>query len=86
VVGIRGTLPLLDGGTLNKPEFSRYDVDGKTWIMEGVGVEPDIVVENDPAMEFSGKDQQLERAIEHILEELKTKEKKIPPPPPFPKR
>jgi tricorn protease len=44
------------------------------------------VVENDPAMEFSGKDQQLERAIEHILEELKTKEKKIPPPPPFPKR
>jgi tricorn protease len=77
---------LLDGGTLNKPEFSRYDVDGKTWIMEGVGVEPDIVVENDPAMEFSGKDQQLERAIEHILEELKTKEKKIPPPPPFPKR
>jgi tricorn protease len=86
VVGIRGTLPLLDGGTLNKPEFSRYDVDGKTWIMEGVGVEPDIVVENDPAMEFSGKDQQLERAIEHILEELKTREKKIPPPPPFPKR
>jgi tricorn protease len=77
---------LLDGGTLNKPEFSRYDVDGKTWIMEGVGVEPDIVVENDPAMEFSGKDQQLERAIEHILEEIKTKEKKIPPPPPFPKR
>src|SRR5207244_7956134 len=28
VVGIRGTLPLLDGGTLNRPEFSRYDVAG----------------------------------------------------------
>src|SRR5262249_34913212 len=32
VVGIRGSLPLLDGGTLSKPEFSRYDVGGKEWI------------------------------------------------------
>jgi len=86
VVGIRGTLPLLDGGTLNKPEFSRYDVDGKEWIIEGKGVTPDIVVDNDPAIEYSGKDQQLERGIEEILNELKTKEKKLPPPPPFPKR
>jgi len=86
VVGIRGTLPLLDGGTLNKPEFSRYDIDGKEWIIEGKGVTPDIVVDNDPAIEYSGKDQQLERGIEEILNELKTKEKKLPPPPPFPKR
>src|SRR5262249_9031695 len=38
VVGIRGTLPLLDGGSLNRPEFSRYDVTGKTWVIEGHGV------------------------------------------------
>lgn len=86
VVGIRGTLPLVDGGTLNKPEFSRYDVDGKEWIIEGKGVTPDIIVDNDPATEFAGKDQQLERAIEEILNELKTREKKIPSPPPYPKR
>jgi len=49
VVGIRGSLPLLDGGFLNRPEFSRYDIEGKEWIMEGVGVEPDIFVDNDPA-------------------------------------
>lgn len=48
VIGIRGTLPLLDGGYLDKPEFSRYSVDGKSWIIEGEGVEPDIVVDNDP--------------------------------------
>ncbi len=42
VVGISGTLPFLDGGVLNKPEFSRYDVAGKAWVIEGVGVEPDI--------------------------------------------
>jgi len=86
VVGIRGTLPLLDGGTLNRPEFSRYDVEGKKWIIKGHGVDPDIVVDNDPAKEYAGEDEQLNKAIAVILEELKTKEKKPPPPPPGPKR
>ena len=86
VVGIRGSLPLVDGGSLNKPEFSRYDVDGKKWIIEGHGVDPDIVVDNDPAKEFAGEDEQLNRAIEEIMEELKTKEKTLPPVPPFPKK
>jgi len=84
VVGIRGSLPLLDGGFIYKPEFSRYDLEGKDWIMEGVGVEPDIYVDNDPAREFAGIDEQLNKAIEVILEELKTKEKTIPPAPPSP--
>jgi tricorn protease len=84
VVGIRGSLPLLDGGFLNKPEFAPYDKDGKGWIIEGRGVEPDIVVDNDPAREFAGIDDQLNKAIEVILEELKTKAKTLPPIPPFP--
>ena len=84
VIGIRGSLPLLDGGFLNKPEFSRYDVEGKEWIIEGKGVEPDIVVDNDPALEYAGIDQQLDKAIEVILEELQTQEKEIPPLPPYP--
>ena len=84
VVGIRGSLPLLDGGYLRKPEFSRYDVEGKKWIIEGHGVEPDIYVDNDPAKEYAGIDEQLDKAIEVILEELKTKEKEIPPLPPYP--
>ena len=84
VVGIRGSLPLLDGGTLRKPEFSRYDIDGKEWIMEGYGVDPDIVVDNDPAKEFAGTDQQLNKAIEVILDELKTQGKTIPDIPPYP--
>ncbi len=86
VVGIRGSLPLLDGGTLNKPEFSRYDVEGKDWIIEGIGVDPDIYVDNDPAQEYAGIDQQLNRAIEVILEELQTKEKDLPGLPPYPVR
>jgi tricorn protease len=86
VVGIRGTLPLLDGGYLNRPEFAHFAADGKDWIIEGVGVEPDIVVDNDPGHEFAGVDDQLERAIAEALEDLKTKEKTIPATPAFPRK
>lgn len=86
VVGIRGTLPLVDGGYLMKPEFAVYSIDGKEWIIEGRGVEPDIYVDNDPAKEYAGEDEQLNKAIEVILEELKTKEKELPKVPPYPKK
>jgi len=72
VVGIRGTLPLIDGGQMNRPEFAHYDAEGKQWIIEGHGVDPDYVVDNDPAKEYAGIDQQLDKAIELILEELKS--------------
>ncbi|MDH7493593.1 MAG: PDZ domain-containing protein [Candidatus Saccharicenans sp.] len=85
VVGIRGTLPLIDGGYLNKPEFATYSLEGQ-WIIEGEGVEPDIYVDNDPAKEYEGLDEQLNKAIEVIMEELKTKEPKLPPVPPYPKK
>ncbi len=84
VVGIRGSLPFLDGGFLNKPEFSRYDIEGKEWIMEGHGVDPDIVVDNDPAKEYAGIDEQLNKAIDVILDQMKTHPAKLPPPPPYP--
>ncbi len=84
VVGISGSLPFVDNGTLMRPEFAPYSKDGKTWIIEGHGVDPDIVVDNDPAREFKGEDQQLDKAIDVILEELKSKAQTLPPPPPFP--
>jgi tricorn protease len=86
VVGIRNSLPLVDGGQFFKPEFALYSKDGKDWIIEGHGVDPDIVVDNDPAKEFKGEDQQLDRAIQEIEEELKTKRYELPPVPPYPNR
>ena len=86
VVGIRDSLPLVDGGQFFKPEFAIYSKEGKEWIIEGHGVDPDIVVDNDPAKEFKGEDQQLDRAIQEIQEEIKTKGYKLPSPPPFPDR
>jgi len=84
VVGIRGTLPFSDGGMMTRPEFTFYSLDGSHWEVEGHGVDPDIVVANDPAKEFRGEDQQLDRAITEALIDLKTQEVKTPPPPPAP--
>jgi tricorn protease len=84
VVGIRGSLPLLDGGFLNRPEFSRYDLEGKEWIMEGKGVEPDITVDNDPAREYAGVDDQLNRAIAEIQQALTKNPVVMPPAPKYP--
>jgi tricorn protease len=86
VIGIRNPLPLTDGGQFFKPEFAPYSKEGKGWVVEGHGVEPDIVVDNDPAKEFRGEDQQLDRAIQEIQTELKTKRYDLPPIPPFPNR
>ena len=86
VVGIRDPLPLTDGGTLNRPEFAPYSKEGKGWVVEGHGVDPDIVVDNDPAKEFHGEDQQLDRAVQEIQEELKSKRYDLPPVPPYPNR
>ncbi|NLL28733.1 MAG: protease [Bacteroidales bacterium] len=71
VVGIRGSLPFVDGTILNRPEFASYSIDDSSWIIEGFGVEPDIEVDNDPYEEFTGKDSQLLKAIEVLKEELK---------------
>lgn len=70
VVGIRGSSPFIDGGDLRRPEFAPFDEDGN-WVIEGHGVDPDIVIENDPAKEYAGEDQQLNKAIEVIMEQLK---------------
>ena len=86
VVGIRGTLPLLDGGYLNRPEFSRFDLEATEWIMEGKGVQPDIEVDNDPAHEFAGIDDQLARAIDEIKQLMAKNPVKIPTPPPYPNK
>lgn len=81
VVGIRGSLPFIDGGSLQKPEYAPYDHVTGEWIVEGWGVDPDIVLDNDPAKEYAGEDQQLNKAIEVILEEMKNTKPlpKIPP-------
>jgi tricorn protease len=83
VVGIRGSLPFIDGADLRKPEFASFSADESKWIIEGFGVEPDIEIDNDPAREYEGIDDQLNKAIEVVLDELKNYKAKpsVPTPP-----
>ena len=86
VVGINGSLSFIDGGTLTKPEHAHFSADGSKWIIEGHGVDPDIVIENDPAQEYQGIDQQLNKAIELIKLDLKEHPVVVPPIPAFPNK
>jgi tricorn protease len=69
VIGIADHGPLLDGGTVFVPEFGTADENGR-WIIEGHGVDPDIVVEQDPVQVLKGHDPQLERGVQEIMKLL----------------
>ena len=71
VIGIRGYINLMDGGYITRPEFSSYSVD-KRWIMENKGVSPDIEVDNLPDDVVAGRDPQLEKAVEVLMEKMKS--------------
>ena len=83
VVGITNHGPLIDGGGVNVPEFGHADAKGQ-WAVESHGVEPDIVVENDPASLIAGKDPQLERAVEEVMKKLPAQPSGLPVRPPAP--
>jgi tricorn protease len=81
LVGIYSYPPLIDGGRMAAPRMGFYTPEGE-WAVENVGVPPDIEVEMTPKLVNAGRDPQLEKAIETILEELsKNPQKKTPKPP-----
>ena len=71
IIGISGSLPYMDGTDIRVPFFTNYDAMSGQWIVENHGVDPDILIDNDPILEQAGVDQQLEKAIEVALEQLK---------------
>jgi tricorn protease len=83
VVGITNHGQLMDGGSVNVPEFGFANTKGE-WIIEGHGVDPDIEVDNDPKSVIEGKDPQLERAVSYLMEQLKQRPAKLPVRPPDP--
>ncbi len=82
LVGILGFPEFIDGGTVTAPNVGIWTKDG--FIVENVGIAPDIEVEQTPADVINGKDPQLEKAIEIALKELKENPQPDPVRPPFP--
>ena len=60
LTGLNGTPPLIDGGSINVPDAPFFDR-GK-WLIENHGLDPDVVVDDDPSRP-TGRDAQLEAAI-----------------------
>jgi tricorn protease len=81
VRGIRGEIPLIDGGYITRPEFSLYGLDSK-WLIENHGVAPDIEVHDLPGDVLAGKDAQLQTAIDYLMKQIQANPKKLPPRPP----
>ena len=77
LIGIAANPTLVDGGFLTVPFFRFFDADGD-WSIENEGVSPDIVVPLDPIAVNSGRDVQLERAIEQVQTELATRRNTLP--------
>lgn len=71
IIGISGSLPYIDGTDVRVPFFTNYDAATGEWIVENYGVDPDIEIENDPIKEWAGEDEQLLKAIEVALEQIK---------------
>lgn len=80
IVGISGSMPYMDGTDIRVPFFTSYDAKTGEWMIENHGVDPDIIIDNDPIKEWNGEDQQLDRAIEEVVKDLKNREPLKPVP------
>ena len=82
LVGMSGNAGLVDGGYISVPQFGIYD-ENEQWIIEGVGVSPDIEVVDRPEQLAKGIDPSIEKAVEILLKQLQENPvKKVNPPSP----
>ena len=90
LVGISGNPSLVDGASVSVPKFAFYEDDG-TWGVEGHGVDPDVVVMDDPAVMKGGPsrggiDPQMDVAIDLMEKSIRERPFKTVPTPPYPNR
>ncbi len=62
------------------PQFATANTEGQ-YVIEGHGVDPDIVVEQDVSAQLAGKDPQLDRAIEELKKAIRAEPVSLPPRP-----
>ncbi len=85
LVGTWDTPRFIDNGRMVAPRGGFYNVDGE-WDVEGIGIAPDIEVEQLPKLVINGGDPQLEAAVKEAMRLLETEEVTLKPEPPAPIR
>jgi tricorn protease len=83
LVGTLGFPVLMDGGSITAPNLAIWTAE-EGWVVENEGVPPDIEVEQTPADVIAGRDPQLEKAIEVVMEQLRANPPADPQRPPYP--
>jgi tricorn protease len=74
-----------DGGIATAAETGVYGPEGQ-WLIEGHGVDPDIIVDNLPHATYGGSDAQLQAAIDLLQEEIRKDPRPVPKAPPYPNK
>lgn len=74
---------LVDSGMATAAETGVYGPEGE-WLIEGHGVDPDIVVDNLPHATFNGQDAQLEAAVQHLQGLIAQDPRPVPTTPKYP--
>jgi tricorn protease len=75
---------LIDNGLMRAAESGQILADGR-FLVEGIGVTPDIEVDNPPRATFNGGDAQLDAAIELLKKQMAEQPKLLPKPGPYPR-
>ena len=76
---------LVDRGYASAAQTAVYGPERK-WLIEGHGVDPDVVVDNLPHATFQGRDAQLKAAISHLLKRIEEDPVEVPAPPAYPRK
>ncbi|MBB74610.1 MAG: protease [Planctomycetaceae bacterium] len=76
---------LVDRGYASAAQTAVYGPE-REWLIEGHGVDPDVVIDNLPHATFNGKDAQLEAAIAHLLKRIEEDPVEVPAPPAYPRK
>jgi tricorn protease len=76
---------LADKGIASAAEMGVYGPEGK-WLIEGHGVDPDVVVDNLPHATFNGQDAQLEAGVQYLKKLIRDQPNPVPAPPPYPRK
>ncbi len=84
-IWLRSANVLVDKGIISAAENGSF-VAGEGWVVEGDGITPDIVVDNNPASTFRGEDKQLDAAIAKLKELIAKDPRALPKPPAYPNK
>jgi tricorn protease len=76
--------PLIDGGTIRAPDDAEFDPTTGQYVIDNVGVAPDIEVELDPAAWRKGVDSQLQAAVEELKKQMAAHPPMVIKKPPYP--